>query len=255
MENEVKIAAIFWTGTAVMLFLAVALISLVLYYQNNLNKIKRREADLLLKASLASEMQERHRIAADLHDGVMGDLNALRIHLALFLKRNKNDFTESEDFVNIKTSIEDAIENTRLVSYKLMPPLLKSQGVVIALQNFFEGLNKKTTTTFSIVCHQQPGLQPVAEYELFRIIQELSSNIIKYGEAGACRVIFSVTEGVIAIEVIDDGKAYNFDSLFRSSRGSGLKNIVSRIKSIDGSIIQEEFDCGNKLLIKIKASQ
>ena len=79
--KDIKIA--FILGTAIMLFLVFGLLFLVLFYQNHFMKMKRNEANLLLKTALESEKNERERIAIDLHDGVQGDLNALKFNLYL----------------------------------------------------------------------------------------------------------------------------------------------------------------------------
>ena len=52
-------------------------------------KIKKKEAELLLKTALKSEKKERKRIAKDLHDAIQSDLNAIRNYVVLFSKKNK----------------------------------------------------------------------------------------------------------------------------------------------------------------------
>ena len=61
--NEVK--SIFFIGTFLMLFLALCLLFMVLFYQRHLTKIKKKEAELLLKTALKSEKKERKRIAKE----------------------------------------------------------------------------------------------------------------------------------------------------------------------------------------------
>jgi len=74
---------LFWIGTFIMLVLAVSLIVLAIFYQRNLHQYKLQESELLLKASLESEQVERARIASELHDGLQGDLNAVKNFLFL----------------------------------------------------------------------------------------------------------------------------------------------------------------------------
>ena len=84
MENSTEITAVYWIGTSVMLLICFGIFFLVLSYRNNLFKIKENEADLLLKATLEGERMERNRIAADLHDSVSGDLNAIKNYLLVY---------------------------------------------------------------------------------------------------------------------------------------------------------------------------
>jgi signal transduction histidine kinase len=250
MENEMKIEAVFWAGTAIMLFLAVALISLALYYQNNIYKLKHQEAERLLQASLVSERMERKRIAADLHDGLLGDLTALRVYAALLSKHN-NAFTKNEEFIHFKAGIENAIESTRLISYKLMPPLLESHGLVVALQDYLNRISNNTNTSFEVVCEHKICLSPTNEYELFRVLQELSTNMIKHGKAKNCVITFTASPDCATVEIADDGMPYSFNEQSRSSKGNGMKNIISRLASINGALSQKQAEVGNCLLIKI----
>ena len=85
MEESYEINTLFWIGTIVMLCVGMGLIVVSLYYSNRLNKVKKNEAEMLLKVSLESEKIERERIAADLHDSVSSDLSAIRNYLIYLL--------------------------------------------------------------------------------------------------------------------------------------------------------------------------
>ena len=93
MEVEKSIIYILWIGTFVMVALAIMVFSLTYFYQKRVQKIKIEEAKKLLSASLRSEEKERKRIASDLHDGVLGDLNAVRNFIAVLVQtetKNQN---------------------------------------------------------------------------------------------------------------------------------------------------------------------
>ncbi|WP_300567830.1 histidine kinase [Flavobacterium sp.] len=242
----------FWIGTAVMLLFAFGVLFLVLFYQNYFIKMKRKEAELLLKASLESEKQERMRIAADLHDGVSGDLNAIRNYLSI-LQRGEKDSEKQELFTEIKSGVEAALENTRQVSYKLMPPLLELAGFTVALQDYFERLTLSSKIYFEAVCKTDtPDFFQEVGYELFRIIQELTTNMIKYGSVSRCQVIIYSLEKEYCIEITDDGTPFDFKKHLLTSTGSGLKNISSRLKVIDANMEQQEVSEGNHFIITLK---
>lgn len=252
MESTSKIDSIVWIGTAVMLFFAFGLVFLVLFYQNYFVKMKRKEAELLLKSSLESEKQERMRIAADLHDGVSGDLNAIRNYLSILYKGEK-DAVKQELFAEIKGGVEAALENTRQVSYKLMPPLLELAGFTVALQDYFERLSANSKLLFEVVCKKDaPEFFQEKGYELFRIVQELTTNMIKYGSITQCRVTVYSLEKECCIEITDDGIPFDFKKLLLTSKGSGLKNISSRLKVIGAQMTQREQPEGNHFIITIK---
>jgi len=242
----------FWIGTAVMLLFAFGVLFLVLFYQNYFIKMKRKEAELLLKASLESEKQERMRIAADLHDGVSGDLNAIRNYLSI-LQRGEKDTEKQELFSEIKSGVEAALENTRQVSYKLMPPLLELAGFTVALQDYFERLTLSSKISFEVISKTDgPDFFQEVGYELFRIVQELTTNMIKYGSVSRCQVIIHSLETNYCIEITDDGTSFDFKKLLMVSTGAGLKNISSRLKVIGAKMEQLEVSEGNHFIITLK---
>lgn len=229
----------------VLLFLAV-------FYQTYVLKIKRKEAELLLKTSLESEKKERQRIAADIHDGVSGDLNAVRNFIAILL-RTETDEDKKEMFSEIKSGVEAALENTRLVSYKLMPPLLEKAGFLPALQDYLDRINLNNTAKFKLV-NQSSGYQVPQEqaYELFRILQEFTSNMMKYGHISWCTITFSDTLENYNVTIEEDGVPYDFKELYTTSKGAGLKNISSRIKVIEAKFEQFPAEKGNKFVISVQ---
>lgn len=214
--------------------------------------MKRKEVELLLVASLESEKKERQRIAADIHDGVSCDLNTINNFIAA-LQKGESDPKRRGLFVEIRTGIEAAIESTRQISYKLMPPLLETRGFVIALEEYFINLTQKTTVNFTIKSPDEfPGFTSIVAYELFRVIQEFCTNMLKYGNIQSCSVTLSVTKEATFLEIIDDGQPYDFQSLLTTSTGTGIKNINSRLKSIEADLQQRQAANGNHFIITLK---
>jgi signal transduction histidine kinase len=214
--------------------------------------MKRKEAELMLKTSLESEKNERQRIAADIHDGVSGDLNAVRNFISILLK-TEQDVEKQEMFAEIKSGVEAALENTRIVSYKLMPPLLEKEGFIVALQDYFERLNSKNSAVFSLKSNNRyVDITNEVAYELFRVIQEFTTNMMKYGNVSDVNVHVMDEGQSLKITIRDDGTPYNFKEMYQNSKGTGLKNINSRLKVIEANLIQNEITDGNSFLIVIK---
>ena len=231
-----------------MVFLAFGLIFLVLFYQFYFFKAKRQEAEQLLKVSLESEKNERQRIAADLHDSVLADLSAIR-NYALLLQKTKPEMQFEPAFNEMKSGVETAIENTRLISYKLMPPLLEVFGLVAALNDYVSRLTKSSGVAFRVINRHEIKLSPTISYELFRVIQEFSTNLVKHGCCTKCEISIECENNTIHISLTDDGIAFNFTALSKTSRGLGLGNITSRLKLIGATLSQPLTESGNKFKI------
>ncbi len=251
MEGTTKIDSLFWIGTSVMVFLAFGLIFLALFYQYYFFKTKRQEAEQLLKVSLDSEKKERERIAADLHDSVLADLSAIR-NYALLLQKTRPEIKLEPVFTEMRSGIETAIENTRLISYKLMPPLLQSFGIVAALNDYATRITKSTGIKCQVICSQDIKLSPTVSYEIFRVLQEFTSNLIKHGCASQCSISFELEKDKIHITVKDNGKSFNFAEHAKTSKGLGIGNINSRLRFIGATLSQSVTTKGNIFHIYLK---
>lgn len=252
MDSNNQVSTLIIIGTALIVILVLVLLFLAVFYQTYVLKMKRKEAELLLKTSLESEKNERQRIAADIHDGVSGDLNAVRNFISILLK-TETDADKKEMFSEINNGVEAALENTRLVSYKLMPPLLEKAGFVPALQDYLDRINKTNTANFELKTKDFNFEIPQDKaYELFRIMQEFTSNMMKYGEISLCTIALSDNSENYTLQITEDGIPYNFKELYATSKGAGLKNISSRIKVIEANFEQIPLEKGNKFVISVK---
>lgn len=250
-NNGEEIVSLFWIGTFVMLFLAFGLIVLVVSYQRHFFRMKREEAENMLKASLESEKNERARIAADLHDGVSGDLSAIRNYLTILSKKETLP-ANIEMFNDIKESIENALQNTRAVSHNLLPPLLETEGLVPALKNYLEGIGNKTGIAFKISGDTVLDVQALASYQLFRVFQEFTTNMIKYGKVTEVQLIFENSMDFLRIDIEDNGISFNFKENLAKPDASGLKNISSRLHVIGAEVVQQPLPAGNHFTITLK---
>ncbi|UPQ78284.1 histidine kinase [Flavobacterium azooxidireducens] len=252
MEGSIDINYVFWLGTSVMLFLALGLLFLVLFYQNNFTKMKRQEAETLLKTALESEKEERQRIAKDLHDSVQGDLSAIRNYMVL-LQRQTQGQSSNLLISEAKDALEKAIENTRVISNKLMPPLLETAGFSSALRDYLEQLSLLSGKEFVYKTDFSDVQIPTEyAYELFRVVQEFCQNMLKHGQISQALLSLYITTEGLSLEIIDDGVPFDFKTAYNKSNGSGLNNIQSRIKSMKAELVQREVTVGNHFVIYLK---
>ena len=251
MDSKNEIITLFWIGTITMVSLGFCLLFLVFFYQNYLSKIKRKEAENLLQIALESEHKERQRIASDLHDSVSGDLIGIRNYLVLISKK-ETDLEQKLLLTDLEKGVNDAIENTRQVSYKLMPPLLEHHGFVVAITDYFVQLTKNNGVSFQVVCSNESiEIEATKRYELFRVLQEFCTNMIKYGQISSCKLnIYKENDNTI-LELIDNGKSFDYKTALKITKGAGLKSINSRLHYIGARIEQKQVAIGNHFVINI----
>ena len=200
------------------------------------------------QAVLEAEERERIRIARDLHDGIGQTLAAARMTLGNFISQQRAYIHEMQSPLNL---LEDSIKEIREISHNMMPSSLTKFGLTSALKQ----LTNKVNATGKIQIQLQiVGLKErfddKIELMLYRIVQEVISNIIKH--AGAKKVNIELvkhdTELILIIE--DDGRG--FDTENTENHGIGLKNIATRVEYLNGNVnFDSSIGRGTSVVIEI----
>ncbi|MEO8109195.1 MAG: ATP-binding protein [Ginsengibacter sp.] len=245
-ESTLGISKMLIIGTIGMFTMAITLVSVVVFHQRRvikfnkqLQKMEEEKQQMLLKASIRFQEEERQRIAADLHD----DAGPLLATARLYLNENlihQEPAIQLQSIFSAKQIIDDTIQLIRNISHSLMPPTLKNFGLESAVKDLFEKINGSGVINASARFHDnRERLKEEQELLVFRIIQELVTNIIKHSHAGFIHLTQNVQGNFSYFRIHHDGKGIlqsDFEKLNYDSVGLGLKNIESRIKVLRGGI-------------------
>lgn len=228
---------------AVMLIMALGIVSFVLLYQRRvihhhlevktLNEQKQMD---LLQASLQSEEEERMRIAGELHDDVGATLSSVR----LFLHKAAENSPQAGLILQSRELLDDSIRKVRDISHKLQPATLQSLGLYASLQVYAETLNRSGSIQIQVDASDGlPRLSNHTELHLYRIVQELVTNIIKYSHSSLVILTLAKCVAELVITVSHDGSGITrgtYDELLNKKGAIGLKNIANRLRFISGKI-------------------
>jgi signal transduction histidine kinase len=163
------------------------------------------------------------------------------------------NFEDSDLLKYMNESLIDLQENTRRISHNLMPTMLEQHGFSVAIENYFENLNRAEGVTFDFQNKTEVlTVSKQIEYDLFRVIQEFTVNMLKYGKITHCVVILFELQGRIALELIDDGVTFDYKTKYLQGKGLGLQNIQSRLNSMNAVLEQKISLTGNHFLIHLK---
>ncbi len=245
-EGNLGVSNMLVFGTIGMFTLAITLVSVVVFHQRRvikfnkqLQKMEEEKQQMLLKASIRFQEEERQRIAADLHD----DAGPLLATARLYLNENlihQEPAIQLQSIFSAKQIIDDTIQLIRNISHSLMPPTLKNFGLESAIKDLFEKINGSGVINASARFHDnRERLKKEQELLVFRVVQELVTNIIKHSHAGFIHLTQNVQGNFSYFRIHHDGKGIlqpDFEKLNYDSMGLGLKNIESRIKVLKGSI-------------------
>lgn len=242
MEGKDKIDLIIITGTGGMLLLTLMVIIFIVVYQRKMFS-KQRELDLieletqkkLVKAEIQVKEREQKRVARELHDEIGASLTAVRF---LFEKIDDSHKIKSE----LKNSLKDITQKVRRISNDLLPSVLEEFGLLEAIRDFVSHYShtKNLSINFYYDDYTLQNVEKDIELSLYRIVQEIVNNIIKYAEASAIEITLKNNNNKdIIITVIDDGNGI-IPSRENAIKTLGLKNIESRLQYINGSIKREK---------------
>lgn len=248
-DDTFSFSMVLLLGTLGMCIMAVILISVLVFHQRRIirynkqiQKMEEERQQMLLKASIRFQEEERQRIAADLHD----DAGPLLATARLYLNENiihQEPAIQLQSIFTAKQIIDDTIQLIRNISHSLMPPTLKNFGLEAAVKDLFEKINGSGVINASARFHDnRQRLTDDQELLIFRVVQELVTNIIKHSSAGFIHLTQNAEGKIVYFRIHHDGKGIlqeQYEKMEHDSTGLGLKNIQSRIRVLKGKIFFE----------------
>jgi signal transduction histidine kinase len=200
--------------------------------QNEKNLAIIREQEKSLIAIINAQEEERKKIAKDLHDGIGQQISAVSLNFQAMTRKLLNEFPAlSGEVEKVKQIILDTSHDIRSVSHQMMPRALTQFGLVDALEDLLEMSFSNTDIAWKFT-HQNMSdrLPHDVEIGLYRVSQELISNIIKHSQARNVSVQLYRTESTCVLSLSDDGIGFGTDD----TKGTGLTNINSRVTALNG---------------------
>lgn len=198
-----------------------------------------KEQQLGIKAVIEAQDAERQRISKDLHDGVLQQLAAARAGISVLQMNTGIDEKAKEQVELAGKTIDDAADDLRSISHLMMPRALAEDGLAMALSKLSAGVFKQAGISYTFSDNhfmQTPGNE--IALQLYRIVQEIFSNILKHSGATEVDIKMHSQDRLAIIEIIDNGTGFN-ESEAREKGGAGLFNIYSRIRNINGKFYTE----------------
>ncbi|WP_229207873.1 tetratricopeptide repeat-containing sensor histidine kinase [Dyadobacter beijingensis] len=202
---------------------------------------------------LKGQEEERTRVARDLHDGLGGLLSGIK----LTLNSVKGNVILPEEsamtFTRALTQLDGAISEMRRVAHSMMPESLVRFGLIDALSDFCDGISTsgRLKVTMQAFGFDDKRLDSQVEVVLYRIIQELLNNVLKYADASEAQVQLTWVENNVSVTVEDNGKGFDVKNL-EQNKGAGLRNVQARVDYLNGTLdIQSKPGEGTSVLVEI----
>lgn len=203
------------------------------YTQEKLQSLSRRLIEV--------QEADRRFLAGELHDQIGQNLTALGINLNIVCGQTLNQVDKKimerlEDSLKL---VEEVIERVRNVMSGLRPPVLDDYGLVAALRWYAERFSERTGVATLLQEEEFSSRLPLAvETALFRIVQEVLTNVAKHAQARQVDIILEKVDGLVQLTVTDDGVGFDraASRQYKQPPGWGLITIEERATAIGGNV-------------------
>jgi signal transduction histidine kinase len=194
-------------------------------------------ATLLQLSQKSAVIEERQRLARDLHDAVSQSVYSLVLFANSGEEASQNGDANQTRFYlqRIQEVSQQALREMRLLIYELRPVILEQEGLVGALRQRLEAVEHRAGLQIELEVKLNTEIAPFIEMELFRVAQEALNNVVKHSHASQVLVRLSQDQGNTLLEVKDNGSGFN-PELAASQGGYGLHNMQDRVTRLGGSL-------------------
>lgn len=191
-------------------------------------------------AELSSYLQkvkehERARIAREIHDDIGGTLTAIKCELVPCMDSTSRPSAYYQKKAAIVESLVDhVIDSTRRISMDLRPGILDF-GIVAAVQWQTKEFSRRTGITGHLSCEEEDILlDSDLSVAIFRIFQEILTNISKHAQATDVWIRLAESKGTIILEVFDNGRGINLQDM-KKQDSFGIRGMRERCQQLKGS--------------------
>ncbi|NTU84223.1 MAG: sensor histidine kinase [Chloroflexales bacterium] len=195
-----------------------------------------RNAQLAEQTAQLAAVEERNRLARELHDSVSQELFSLTM-LAAAARRTldgRPDLTAAR-LVEIEESARRALEETRSLIFALRPAALDGRGLTPALHDLVAALRERQGLSIDLRVTGERRLPLEYEQALYRIIQEALANVARHSGVRSAVVTLRYESETVALDVRDGGRGFDLNAA-RNPRSIGLQSMAERAEALGGTL-------------------
>jgi PAS domain S-box-containing protein len=192
-------------------------------------------ARLYGQAQDLATLEERNRIARELHDSVTQLLYGISLYsTAATRSASKQNLEQVKNhLMEIKDNSLQALQEMRLLILELDPPLLQKHGLVAALRASLESIETRAGLETALNTDGISRLPASIEPDLYRIAMEALNNLVRYARAKKVTVNLHIRRNWVILDIWDNGVGFELEYV-RNSGGLGIHNMKERAKRLRG---------------------
>ena len=208
---------------------------------------------LQYQAEQLAVLEERQRLARELHDSVTQALYSVTLYAdaaRMAFSAEKWDALE-RNLQEVRNMSREAMYDMRLLVFELRPFMLETEGLASALRARLAAVEGRSGLKTEVLVEDERRLPIKMEEELYRIAQEGLNNVVKHARATQVQIRLKYDEKTVSLEMNDDGRGFEPEAAHQSG-GFGLQGIHERVQQLGGTLNIESAPLrGTRLSVRI----
>jgi signal transduction histidine kinase len=194
-------------------------------------------ARLSQQAEELAVLQERQRLARELHDSVTQSIYSIKLYAEAAIKLLKagNATVAAEHLGELRETADEALNDMRLLVFELQPRWLEKEGLAVAIQARLDAVEKRTGVHTEFKVEGEGELPLTVTEELYHIAQEALNNVLKHAQAQRVQVHLQLDEKTARLEVYDDGVGF-VPATGKGKGRPGLRGMQERAERIGAAL-------------------
>lgn len=217
-----------------------------------IDELTRSRANLMRVEREAGRLNERQRLARDIHDTLAQHFTSIIMHLAA--AKHSNFATVQAQVQQAEESARDGLDEIRRIVWDMQPEQIEKAPFIEAVEQLAARWSAENSVQVKMNVTGTPHpLASSAETTLLRILQEAMHNISKHAQAKKVNITFSYMEDLFVMDIADDGLGFEPSKI---GNGFGMKTMRGRAEELSGTLtIESEQGVGTAIAVSIPVSE
>jgi signal transduction histidine kinase len=217
-----------------------------------LNEMSEQLKALLQTRQELASLEERNRLARDLHDSVKQQVFATVMQVGAARElMTANPAAAETHLIEAERLARLAQQELTVLIRELRPAALEGRGLAAALRDYLANWSQQCGIAHNLRVQGERALALTAEQALYRVIQEALSNIARHSSATQVDIHLAWLDGRLRLTIEDNGSGFNPES--NANHGVGLHSMSERVEGLNGTLTIESSPRGTKILIDCPA--
>jgi signal transduction histidine kinase/HAMP domain-containing protein len=212
-----------------------------------------QNAKLYEQARQFAVLEERQRLARELHDSVTQEIYGVTMfaEAAGRLLAQGNEAQAADHLNDLQESAQEALAEMRLLIYELRPPVLEQVGLAGALQARLEAVEGRSGLETSFTAEGQFDFEREVQENLYGIAREALNNSLKHAHASRLSVELVAIDSTVRLQISDDGIGFDPNG-DRGDGGMGIRGMEERAEQIGAQLsIESKPGEGTSIVVEV----